>query len=106
MWIPAIITIRVKNNTEEKIKELKITYDGYKANFVKIKNIKKDDKKSIAISTINVLRKSDLKIYINEDKKYLLKENIKSNDMYFVDVIISKIYEDGTIEYYSEINRE
>lgn len=98
-----IIIVRIKNKTDHKIEKINISYDGCKYRPLVIKNIKPNDIKQTGISTVNLRTRPDLKIFINEEKKFVIKECIKENDFYSLDVVITKIYEDGTIEYESNI---
>lgn len=100
---PAVVIIRVKNNSSKFIEEVKITYDGYKFSHVLLKNIKPGNNKQIGISTINVPKKSDLKIFINKEKTHIIKENLKAKDRDTINVVINNILEDGTIEYEKNI---
>lgn len=104
-YLPIII-VKVKNKTNEVIERINITYDGCKYKAPAIKKIKPNERKQVSIATVNLGRPVDLKIFINEDLKYVIKKNVKNNDKYSLDVIISKVDNNGALEFTSEIEKE
>lgn len=104
-YVPIII-VKVKNKTNEVIERINITYDGCKYKAPAIKKIKPNERKQVPIATVNLGTSIDLKMFINEDLKYVIKEKVREKDKYNLNIIISKVDYNGALEFTSEIETE
>ncbi|MGL4453505.1 MAG: hypothetical protein ACRCTZ_20290 [Sarcina sp.] len=101
--VPGILTIDVKNLTDEKITDIKIDYNkGSGSRSCYIKKIKARDNKRVAISTRGVDDERALRIVVGDSERVIIWEPITLNMTGCVTVKINGIDENGILNCTSE----
>ncbi|MGL5329212.1 MAG: hypothetical protein ACRDD7_08085 [Peptostreptococcaceae bacterium] len=92
-----VTVLKVKNNTNSKIDEIKFIYNSKENSNVKIKNIKPYENKQTGISTIYEV--NEVRMIVGEsDKPYLIKDKLPKSYMGTITIAINSI-EDNNCEF-------
>ncbi|MGL4655735.1 MAG: hypothetical protein ACRCWM_07620 [Sarcina sp.] len=103
--LPGILTINVKNLTDDKMTDIKIDYNkGSGSRSCYIKKIKAHDNKKVAISTRGIDDERGLRLVVGDSEKVIIWEPIKCNMTGVLTVEIAGIDENGVLDCSSELS--